>query len=103
MLQTLAKDDCVPYSATLKKFDWSSLGFKNKSIDELKKHFEHAIKNVSKIRTLTEILKVAKENLHSLKNHPDRPKRPRTAFAIYLSEKYNEVKAANPGLENVRS
>lgn len=103
ILQTLPKDDHAPYAATLKKFDWSTIGFENKSADELKKHLEHAIKNVSKIRTLTEILKVAKTNLHTLKNHPDRPKRPRTAFAIYLSEKYTEVKSANPGLENVRS
>lgn len=101
VLGTLPPNDSSGYTKTLKKIKWNEIKVENRKPEEIEKIFYHAIKDVNKVRTLTEILNDAKKRMSTFNLHPDHPKRPKTLFAMYVQDRYKQVKDENPGLEAV--
>lgn len=102
VLATLPSTDSVGYTKTLKKIKWEEIKIDDREPEEIERIFYHAIKDVNKVRTLTEILNDAKQRMNRFHQHPDHPKRPKTLFAMFVQERFKRIKEENPDIENVR-
>ncbi|XP_063707849.1 nucleolar transcription factor 1-A-like [Culicoides brevitarsis] len=100
VLASLPSHDTVGYTKTIKKIKWDEIEVDGKKPHELEKIFHHAIKDVNKVRTLTEIINDAKQRMSSFHQHPDHPKRPKTMFAMFVQERFKQIKDENPDIEN---
>lgn len=103
VLASLPSNDSMGYTKTLKRIKWDEIKVDGCKSEDVEKVFYHAIKDVNKTRTLTEILNDAKNRMNSFHQHPDHPKRPKTLFAMFVQERFKQIKEENPEIENVRS
>lgn len=101
VLATLPSNDSAGYTKTLKKIKWDEIKIDGRKPKEIETIFYHAIKDVNKVRTLTEILNEAKQRMGKFHQHPDHPKRPKTLFAMFVQERFKKIKEENPEIENV--
>uniref|UniRef100_A0A336LQX8 CSON001500 protein n=1 Tax=Culicoides sonorensis TaxID=179676 RepID=A0A336LQX8_CULSO len=99
VLASLPNNDTSGYVKTLKKIKWNEIKIGNRSEKEIQEIFNKAIKDVNKTRTLTEILNDAKKRMESFEQHPDHPKRPKSLFAMYVQDRFQQIRAENPNIE----
>ncbi|KAL6095033.1 uncharacterized protein ACO6RY_16312 [Pungitius sinensis] len=98
----LVPDRMRTYLQGLKTMDWNKVAFPPFSAEACKQKWSDILQKLSKTRTLTELVDVAKDVVSNpVRNkqvHPDLPKRPGPPNALFVEEQRAEYRMKHPKL-----
>lgn len=102
----LPSNDSHTFKTTQSHMDWGKVAFKHYSGEMCKLKWLEISKKKRKLRTMTELVLEAKEDVKNpyksrkLKKHPDMPKKPLTAYLRFYKEKRLLYSQKHPELSN---
>ncbi|XP_066108866.1 upstream-binding factor 1-like protein 1 [Saccopteryx bilineata] len=106
MENNLPSNDSHTFKTTQSYMDWEKVAFKDYSGEMCKLKWLEISKKIRKVRTLTELVREAKERVRNpyksknRKKHPDFPKKPLTAYLRFFNENRLLYSQMHPKLSN---
>ena len=106
MEKNLPSNDSHTFKTAQSLMDWEKVAFKAFSGQMCKQKWLEISYNLRKLRTLSELVLEAKENVHSshksrkLEKHPDFPKKPLTSYIRFFTEMRPQYLQKHPQLSN---
>ena len=102
----LPKNDGIKFDSRAKKIDWTKVAFEGMDAGQCKKWWYHIQERIRRYRIMAELLPDARAwvsqpwtNFYKSKEHnrkPGMPKKPPTAYFLFLSERRGEILKSNP-------
>ena len=106
MEKSIPSNDRHTFKTTQSMMDWEKVAFKDFSGEKCKLKWLEISCNLTKFRTLKELIQEAKENVNNPsksrnhKKHPDLPKRPLTVYLRFFKEMRPQYLQKHPKMSN---